>query len=118
MPNPLSPPVAYGKLVDSEGGVMMYGYGLGTPAAGAATGAMTGAAFGAPVAGAAAGAMGGAAAGFGAAPMAGAGYGYGAPMAGCGPVAAPVHGGGRGFALIIVLFILLVIIGASWTAAV
>jgi len=36
-----------------------------------------------------------------------AGYGYGAPVAG--------YGAGRGFALIVVLFILLIIIGASWT---
>ncbi|WNF38251.1 YjcZ family sporulation protein [Bacillaceae bacterium IKA-2] len=42
-------------------------------------------------------------------------FGYG----GCGYPVAPVapvahHGAGRGFALIVVLFILLVIIGASW----
>jgi uncharacterized protein (TIGR01732 family) len=46
------------------------------------------------------------------------GYSYGAPTTGCfaPPVApvAPVAGFGRGFALIVVLFILLVIIGASW----
>ncbi|RXI98761.1 YjcZ family sporulation protein [Anaerobacillus alkaliphilus] len=58
-------------------------------------------------------------AGFGAGPMHGAGYGA-APVTGCGygamPVApaAPMHGGGRGFALIVVLFILLVIIGTAW----
>ncbi|MCT8139098.1 YjcZ family sporulation protein [Anaerobacillus sp. CMMVII] len=34
--------------------------------------------------------------------------GYGAP------VAAPVHRGGAGFALIVVLFILLIIVGAAW----
>lgn len=36
------------------------------------------------------------------------GYGYGAPT-----YAAPVGGRGRGFALIVVLFILLIIVGAS-----
>nr|WP_108721449.1 YjcZ family sporulation protein [Anaerobacillus isosaccharinicus]MBA5588086.1 YjcZ family sporulation protein [Anaerobacillus isosaccharinicus]QOY38609.1 YjcZ family sporulation protein [Anaerobacillus isosaccharinicus] len=42
-----------------------------------------------------------------------AGCAYGAPVA---PVAPVAHGfgAGRGFALIVVLFILLVIIGASW----
>ncbi|MFC4320423.1 YjcZ family sporulation protein [Litchfieldia salsa] len=35
-------------------------------------------------------------------------YGYGAP------VAAPTTGGMGGFALIVVLFILLIIVGASW----
>ncbi|WP_078555068.1 YjcZ family sporulation protein [Bacillus alkalicellulosilyticus] len=44
------------------------------------------------------------------------GYGYGAPVAA--PVAAPVGVGVRGFALILVLFILLVIIGAAWTPVV
>ncbi|WP_308017402.1 YjcZ family sporulation protein [Alkalihalobacillus deserti] len=41
------------------------------------------------------------------------GYGYGAPVAGYGAPTAG-FGTGRGFALIVVLFILLVIIGASW----
>jgi uncharacterized protein (TIGR01732 family) len=43
------------------------------------------------------------------------GYGYGAG-AGCftGAPVAPVAGYGRGFALIVVLFILLVIIGTAW----
>lgn len=42
------------------------------------------------------------------------GYNYGAGYgAGCYPTA-PVAGYGRGFALIVVLFILLIIIGASW----
>ncbi|MCD8501457.1 MAG: YjcZ family sporulation protein [Bacillaceae bacterium] len=43
------------------------------------------------------------------------GYGYGAPVAGCGvaPVA-PARPWGRGFALVIVLFILLVILGAAY----
>ncbi|ADU31260.1 YjcZ family sporulation protein [Evansella cellulosilytica] len=53
--------------------------------------------------------------------VAGYGYGYGAPV-GCGyaPVApvttaAPATGGfATGFALVLVLFILLVIIGAAW----
>lgn len=41
-----------------------------------------------------------------------AGYGYGAPVAGVGY--GPGYGcGGRGFALIVVLFILLIIVGAS-----
>lgn len=48
------------------------------------------------------------------------GYAYGADC-GCGAPVAPVppaRGFGGGFALIVVLFILLVIIGASWTTAV
>ena len=40
-------------------------------------------------------------------PVAGAGFGYGAPVGGAG------YGRGRGFALIVVLFILLIIVGAS-----
>ncbi|UOE94463.1 YjcZ family sporulation protein [Alkalihalobacillus sp. LMS39] len=41
------------------------------------------------------------------------GYGYGAPVAGCAaPVAGVGHGGG--FALIVVLFILLIIVGAAY----
>ncbi len=40
------------------------------------------------------------------------GYGYGAPVAGVAQTA-PVAGAGRGFALIVVLFILLIIVGAS-----
>lgn len=51
-------------------------------------------------------------------------YGTGAPAYGAGPVAGYGYGAaptpraaGRGFTLIIVLFILLVIIGASWTAS-
>jgi len=39
------------------------------------------------------------------------GYGYGA---GCGYTAPVCHGAGRGFALIVVLFILLIIVGAAW----
>ncbi|QOY38376.1 YjcZ family sporulation protein [Anaerobacillus isosaccharinicus] len=35
-------------------------------------------------------------------------------MAGCLPTGAPTTGAASGFALILVLFILLVIIGASW----
>lgn len=44
------------------------------------------------------------------------GYGYDAAAPGCftGAPVAPVAGYGRGFALIVVLFILLVIIGAAW----
>lgn len=98
-----------------KGGVKMFG-----PVTGAAAGTAAGFAAApfagpaAPLAGAAAGAAYGAAtptygAGFGMAPVSGCGYGA-YPVA---PVA-PAHGGGRGFALIIVLFILLVIIGASW----
>ncbi len=41
-------------------------------------------------------------------PVAGAGYGYGGPVAGAG------YGAGNGFALIVVLFILLIIVGAAW----
>jgi uncharacterized protein (TIGR01732 family) len=100
----------------------MYGFG---PVTGAAAGTAAGFAAApfagpaAPLAGAAAGtAFGAATPTFGAAPMAG--YGYGAAHDACGfgamPVApvAPRFGAGRGFALIVVLFILLVIIGASW----
>ncbi|BAB05903.1 YjcZ family sporulation protein [Halalkalibacterium halodurans] len=49
--------------------------------------------------------------GYGYGPVAGAGYdcGYG-----YGPVAGVGHCPGKGFALIVVLFILLIIIGASW----
>lgn len=47
--------------------------------------------------------------------MFGTGYGYG----NCGfgytaPVTAPVYGTGSSFTLIVVLFILLIIVGASW----
>jgi len=40
-------------------------------------------------------------------------YGYGYPSQVAGVAAAPVHGAGKGFALIVVLFILLIIVGAS-----
>ncbi|WP_280769142.1 YjcZ family sporulation protein [Salipaludibacillus daqingensis] len=40
------------------------------------------------------------------------GYGYGYPSQVAG-VATPHHGAGKGFALIVVLFILLIIVGAS-----
>ncbi|WP_017729321.1 YjcZ family sporulation protein [Halalkalibacterium ligniniphilum] len=53
--------------------------------------------------------------GYGYGPVAGAGYGCGyGPVAGAGY--APMHGHdcGKGFALIVVLFILLIIVGASW----
>ena len=45
------------------------------------------------------------------------GYGNGAPVvagAGYGPGYGPGYGAGRGFALIVVLFILLIIIGAAY----
>ncbi|MFN7250526.1 MAG: YjcZ family sporulation protein [Anaerobacillus sp.] len=89
----------------------MYGFG---PVTGAAAGTAAGFAA-APFAGPAAPLAGAA---YGAAPMAG--YGYGAAHDACGfgamPAAPVAHGfgAGRGFALIVVLFILLVIIGASW----
>lgn len=41
------------------------------------------------------------------------GAGYGAAKCGAG-YGAPVGGAGRGFALIVVLFILLIIVGAAW----
>ncbi|WP_164217985.1 YjcZ family sporulation protein [Virgibacillus sp. YIM 98842] len=44
-------------------------------------------------------------------PVAGAGYGPGACGAGYGGTG---FGAGRGFALIVVLFILLIIVGAAW----
>ncbi|WP_314733353.1 YjcZ family sporulation protein [Anaerobacillus sp. CMMVII] len=72
-----------------------------------------------PVTGAAAGTTMGAATPTYGAPMHGVGH-AAAPLAGCGYGAMPVghvapgYGAGSGFTLIIVLFILLVIIGASW----
>ncbi|MFC4022386.1 YjcZ family sporulation protein [Oceanobacillus longus] len=45
------------------------------------------------------------------------GFGHGGPVAGagyCGPVGGAGHGAGNGFALIVVLFILLIIVGAVW----
>ncbi|MBM6616669.1 YjcZ family sporulation protein [Bacillus suaedaesalsae] len=45
----------------------------------------------------------------------GTGYGYGCPAYGyTAPVAGVSYGAGRGFALIVVLFILLIIVGAAW----
>nr|WP_087972004.1 YjcZ family sporulation protein [Oceanobacillus rekensis] len=60
--------------------------------------------------------------GFGFGPEVG-GYGHGGPVAGCGcdhgysyggPVGGTGYGAGNGFALIVVLFILLIIVGAAW----
>ncbi|WP_284139351.1 MULTISPECIES: YjcZ family sporulation protein [unclassified Virgibacillus] len=44
----------------------------------------------------------------------GRGYGYGCPSYGYTAPVAPAYGAGKTFTLIVVLFILLVIVGAAW----